>query len=88
MDDFDIFINKLFKRHLQKKPYKKCFINNCNNIGSYNFFNKITNHYCKTHKLPNMLKIGNKRCLDCLKIPLIINLKKPLFTVMTIVSTT
>ena len=57
MDDFDIFINKLFKRHLQKKPYKKCFINNCNNIGSYNFFNKLTNHCCKNHKLPNMLKI-------------------------------
>jgi hypothetical protein len=57
MDDFDIFINKLFKRYHQKKSYKKCYYQNCNNIGSYNFFNEITNHYCKNHKLPNMLKI-------------------------------
>ena len=39
MNDFDIFINKLYKRHLEKKPYKKCYINNCNNICYYNLTN-------------------------------------------------
>lgn len=68
---YKVYLNKFYKNNVESRQFKKCSIENCNNNGNYNFFNKLTKYYCKIHKLDNMIYFGSKRCLHdtCLKYP-------------------
>lgn len=66
--NFDIFL----KNNFHKTQFKKCSFKDCNNIGSYNFVNKLSKHLCKDHKLDGMINFNYKKCSfqDCYKYPI------------------
>lgn len=60
------------KKYFHKRQFKKCFFKDCNNIGCYNYVNKLTKHLCSSHKLDGMINFNYKKCLfeDCYRSPI------------------
>jgi hypothetical protein len=69
---FKLNLHIFSKINFHKKQFKKCSFKDCNNIGSYNYINKFTKHFCKQHKLDSMINFNYKKCSfqDCYKFPI------------------
>jgi hypothetical protein len=70
-NEYKLSLDIIFKQNIESKQLNKCSIENCSDLGTYNFLNKFTKNVCKKHKLNNMIYFGRKRCSDiyCLKHP-------------------
>ena len=69
---YKLNLNIFLKKKFHKQQFKKCFLKDCDNIGRYNFVNKITKYLCKEHKLDGMINFNYKKCLfeDCYRSPM------------------
>ena len=70
-NEYKLSLDIICKKNIQTKQLNKCSIENCNDLGNYNFLNRFAKNVCKKHKLNNMIYFGRKRCLDiyCIKHP-------------------
>lgn len=69
---YKLNLHKFSKNNFHKKQFKKCSFQDCNIIGSYNYINKSTKHFCKKHKFDGMINFNYKKCSfeDCYKFPI------------------